>query len=348
MFGGGFFSEDYNGFSMMSHLRSAFEDPNQKFDAHYRCYPAAMMPGEKGISVNYGGKVILPPSALEKLSRLNVSYPMLFEFENAAAQKKTHGGVLEFIAEEGRVYFPYWMMNTLDLEPGDIVHVINTDISQGSFVKLQPQSVNFLDISDHRAVLESALRNFSTLTRNDIFEILYNGEVFRIKVIDVQPDDSRGAVSVIETDLVVDFETPVGYEEHLQEKEKERVASIKGTMIHRIKYNDLVKQGQASTMRGTGSKLNGKQIEEEETAETDKFDNLEQQECPAPLNLPIGAYFFGYPYKPPTGSEEAATKKQSHTFQGAGTSLRSSRNAEKGRGKKSSSGLKDDPINVDA
>lgn len=51
----------------------------------------------------------MPPSALDKLTRLHITYPMLFEFINGAADKMTHGGVLEFIAEEGKIYLPYWV-----------------------------------------------------------------------------------------------------------------------------------------------------------------------------------------------------------------------------------------------
>ena len=52
---------------------------------------------------------MMPPSALDKLTRLHITYPMLFEFINGAADKMTHGGVLEFIAEEGKIYLPYWV-----------------------------------------------------------------------------------------------------------------------------------------------------------------------------------------------------------------------------------------------
>jgi ubiquitin fusion degradation protein 1 len=34
---------------------------------------------------------------------------MLFEIQNGAKGKSTHAGVLEFIAEEGRAYLPYWV-----------------------------------------------------------------------------------------------------------------------------------------------------------------------------------------------------------------------------------------------
>jgi hypothetical protein len=34
---------------------------------------------------------------------------MLFRVENAAAERASHCGVLEFVAEEGRAYLPRWV-----------------------------------------------------------------------------------------------------------------------------------------------------------------------------------------------------------------------------------------------
>jgi ubiquitin fusion degradation protein 1 len=38
---------------------------------------------------------------------------MLFEVHNAAAERTSHCGVLEFIAEEGMIYMPYWVCQDL-------------------------------------------------------------------------------------------------------------------------------------------------------------------------------------------------------------------------------------------
>lgn len=51
----------------------------------------------------------MPPSALEQLTRLNIIYPMLFKLTNKKTNRITHCGVLEFIADEGKVYLPYWV-----------------------------------------------------------------------------------------------------------------------------------------------------------------------------------------------------------------------------------------------
>ena len=89
----------------------------RRFDEYYRCYPVVMLPGPERENVNHGGKVIMPPSALDKLTRLHITYPMLFELINGSKDTKTHAGVLEFIAEEGKIYLPYWVWIILSIWP---------------------------------------------------------------------------------------------------------------------------------------------------------------------------------------------------------------------------------------
>lgn len=81
----------------------------RRFDEYYRCYPIVMLSGPEREYANHGGKVFLPPSALDKLTTLHITYPMLFELINGAKEKRSHSGVLEFIAEEGRCYLPHWV-----------------------------------------------------------------------------------------------------------------------------------------------------------------------------------------------------------------------------------------------
>ena len=91
----------------MRHIPTSM--PSRRFEEYYRCYPVTMLPGPLREYAVYGGKVFLPPSALEKLTRLHITYPMLFELINGSAQKTGHAGVLEFIAEEGKIYLPQWV-----------------------------------------------------------------------------------------------------------------------------------------------------------------------------------------------------------------------------------------------
>lgn len=135
---------------------------------------------------------------------------MLFRLENRREGRSTHSGVLEFIADEGMVFMPYWMMQNLLLGEGDVLHVSSAALPKGSFVKLRPHTSDFLDITNPRAVLETSLRNFSCLSVGDTIPILYNNKRYFIDIVEAQPAD---AISVIETDCNVDFAPPLDYKE---------------------------------------------------------------------------------------------------------------------------------------
>lgn len=96
--------------------------------------------------------MLLPQSALNHLARMNVTWPMLFSLKNEPKNRVTHGGVLEFSADEGFCFLPSWMMRNLDLREGDIITVENVTLPKGTYVKLQPVSKKFLEVSDHRAL----------------------------------------------------------------------------------------------------------------------------------------------------------------------------------------------------
>ncbi|CAO3631809.1 unnamed protein product [Cunninghamella echinulata] len=296
-----FNSEDFDGDNPFSpsgfglrHNFAPIVNPNCQFAECYRCYPIAMMQsGSERENVNYGGKIILPQSALEKLSQLVISYPMLFRLINAAQSKHSHAGVLEFIAEEGRAYLPQWMMQTLGLEPGQLIEVKNTTLPLGSFVKIQPQSTDFLDISDPKAVLENALRNFSTLTLGDIIQINYNDKIYEIKVLDVKPHfEDHSGISIVETDLEVDFAPPVGYVEPSQTL----APSVKSKMVldekaTPVKTSFSAFHGSGKTLRNKGKESQKVSNAKSEALTTTKFDKDDD----GPLILPFGQLYFGFP-----------------------------------------------------
>ncbi|KAE8709238.1 Detected protein of confused Function [Hibiscus syriacus] len=181
--------------------------PGTSFEHRYICYPA---------------------SFIEKpYDTLHIDYPMLFELRNAAAERASHCGVLEFIAQEGMIYMPYWvgyasfglymlhissivMMENLLLQEGDIVGVKNVTLPKGTYVKLQPHTKDFLDISNPKAILETTLRNYSCLTTGDSIMVAYNNKKYYVYIIDTKPSN---AISIIETDCEVDFAPPLDFKE---------------------------------------------------------------------------------------------------------------------------------------
>ncbi|KAG4302443.1 hypothetical protein PCANB_001262 [Pneumocystis canis] len=336
MFGGNQFyqgnmnQDDYgfDGTSLNEWLFSGLFE-NQTFKSDYRCYSISMMEGNERNSVNFGGKVILPPSALDKLSRLNISYPMLFELKNTEKERITHAGVLEFIAEEGRIYLPLWMMQTLLLEQGDLLSVTSTKLPLGSYVKIRPQHPDFLQITDPKAVLENALRNFSALTKEDIFQISYNEQIYEIEVLDIKPNDGRGSISVVETDLEVDFAPPLGYSEPEPVKKSNEYTYLQscGNIEKSIRFKKTqafsdLKSNRSSHFLSAGQKLNGESVEsilESSTSEPKISRNIDN-DLPAPLRVPFGTLFFGYEIKPLENDIEDDKSKKA--FFGEGRTLR--------------------------
>lgn len=292
---------------------SPWSRANQRYDEYFRCYSSAMLSGPQRDNVNYGGKVIMPPSALDKLTRLNIAYPMQFELRNNRKGTTSHAGVLEFIAEEGRTYLPHWMMRTLKLEEGDLLQILTTDLPQGTFVQLEPQSPDFLKISDPKAVLEHTMRNFSTLTKGDVFQFSYNDHIHDVAVLAVKPESAAMAISVIETDLSVDFATPKGYVEPERTVKPVKTA---GGMRAKIGYEQL----KAPTRFAVGGqRMSGKAVTPDVAIVKNVADTT-----PKPLRLPPGTLFFGFEVRLPKDTTKEESSPKVKQFAGRGQTIKES------------------------
>lgn len=246
-------------------------------------------------------------------------------------------------------------MQTLSLEPGDLLQIKSTDLPSGSFIKIQAQSTSFLEISDPKAVLEQAFRNFSCLTKGDIFTFAYNDQIYKMAVLETKPggEGTKNAVSVLETDLEVDFAAPVGYEEPKRvsgtSTPRSGMGSVGGGMLHNagtmaqaINYAAIAP---ASTTAAAGARavssnfLTGGQRLKGGKAPTPKASTpvagastnppptaVRRTNGPQPLRLPPGKLFFGYEHKPVKKRGEQGVEDQDETkprFQGQGQTLRS-------------------------
>jgi ubiquitin fusion degradation protein 1 len=245
-------------------------------------------------------------------------------------------------------------MQTLKLDPGDLLQVKSTDIPLGTFIKLQPQDSSFLEISDPKAVLENAFRNFSCLTKGDIFTFAYNDNVYSIAVLETKPAHASNAICTIETDLSVDFAPPVGYEEPKRTSGTSTPRSGKGvmagkggtlhshgTMAQAINYAAIAPtsssaaagaKATSSNFLSGGHKLNSKKGSKAPTPQASTPvagqstnappPTIRRTNGPQPLRLPPGKLFFGYEVKPVKGKEgEEKTETPKH-FEGAGQTLR--------------------------
>jgi ubiquitin fusion degradation protein 1 len=217
-------------------------------------------------------------------------------------------------------------MNTLLLEPGDLIQIKSTDLPPGRFVKLQPQSPSFLEISDPRAVLENAFRSFACLTKGDIFTFSYNDQTYDIAVLEIKPDTDQHAIVTMETDLEVDFATPVGYEPPTRTSGTSTPRTgaghppggsvhFQGTMAQSINYAAIAPNSQAAAAGAKavssnfllgGQKLKGSKAPTPKAStpvagastNPEKPPPARRTNGPQPLRLPPGKLFFGYEIKP--------------------------------------------------
>ncbi|PIO57837.1 ubiquitin fusion degradation protein UFD1, partial [Teladorsagia circumcincta] len=150
-----------------------------------RAYSAAFIDADsaKVVELNYGGKILLPNSALDYLIRYNVPYPMLFKISSVCENaRSTNCGVLEFSAPEGKCYLPQWVGYVEDGIHHDCKQVIALAILQSEYKRLQ----------------------------NKLQTLKYADQVLEFLVQEVKPSN---AVCIIECDLNLDFDAPEGYVE---------------------------------------------------------------------------------------------------------------------------------------
>ncbi|KAK7409788.1 hypothetical protein VNO78_00106 [Psophocarpus tetragonolobus] len=197
------------------------------FEQIYRCYSASFI--EKP-EIENGDKTFL-----------RIDYPMLFELTNGASERVSHCGVLEFIADEGTIYMPYWMMQNMLLEEGDNVRVKYVSLPKGRYAKLRPHTTDFFDISNPKAILETTLRRFSCLTTGDTIMVTHNNKKYYLDILETKPANT---ISIIETDCEVEFAPSLDYK-------KFGKPGIGSKTIEKGKFNPFF---------GTSRRLDGKSI----------------------------------------------------------------------------------------
>ncbi|KAL2901191.1 Ubiquitin recognition factor in ER-associated degradation protein 1 [Bienertia sinuspersici] len=169
-----------------------------------------------------GDKIKLPPSCFTELSDqgafdkgpiyFRLSVAGLESFPETSANRESHGvtysGVLEFTAEEGFVALPPHVWSNLfptEAPATPLIEIQYVRLPKGSYAKLQPEEGSFLDIPNHKAVLETSLRQHATLSQDDVITVRHGELTFKLHVLELKPSPS---VSVLETDIEVDIVNP--------------------------------------------------------------------------------------------------------------------------------------------
>jgi ubiquitin fusion degradation protein 1 len=159
-------------------------------------------------------KILLPPSILHKIDeREDVEYPLFFKLIHPICEFGRVCAVHEFTATEGLVNVPYYIMEDLGIEEGSSVNIEYINPPSGCYLKLRPHSVDFINLSNPKAVLEHIMSNdYPVVTKGETIVINYKdmGKRYRIDVVDAKPSE---VIKIINTDIQLEFDTPFDYVE---------------------------------------------------------------------------------------------------------------------------------------
>mgnify|MGYP001552244654 CR=1 FL=1 len=103
-------------------------------------------------------------------------------------------------------------METMNLQEGAQIDVQLVSLPKCKLVEFEWQDEAFMNITDPRAVLERALKSYFTLTPGDRICISYNNRTYVLHVVRIRPE-ATGGVLMLNTNAVVEFRAPPGYQE---------------------------------------------------------------------------------------------------------------------------------------
>ena len=173
---------------------------------------------------SYSNYINLPPSSLERLSKLNTTNTYFFEIKTSA-DIISYVGVKEFTSDESCIEVPSWLAESLGVDYVNIT--LMKDIPKGEYIKIEPLSKDFFDLPDNDKLVEIELAKYCLLELNQIIPMKILDKVYEFKIIEIKNND---IIDIINIDLNVDFEnkfletipTNKVIPEKVKEKEKEK------------------------------------------------------------------------------------------------------------------------------
>jgi hypothetical protein len=221
--------------------------------------------------------VVLPPSALSRLLYLKIDYPMIFQIRDVNSNRATHCGVLQFDSPEGICIMPSWLMTSLGVANGGFVELASAKLPNATFVRLKPHQSAFMQLANPRVVMETTLRDYATLTEGETIYISYNEMQYGFDVVVVNPrnENALNAVSIINTDVSVEFDSALDEPEQrpvdprqneMNEKRNQRIAQLADAAKRRKDSSTSETSGNTSStplrnstesFQGVGRKLDG-------------------------------------------------------------------------------------------
>lgn len=175
---------------------------------------------------HHTNKIVLPLSIMsdisEKFDQMNY---IIFKLKKLDFEE-VYVSILNF-TDENVIYVPKWIQTHFDIQDGDDLFLMVSDsLPKGLSIKIQAQSVEFLKIQDPCTVLEKVINNYTVLYKNQIVSFDFENVNYEIKITECQPSDH---IDVVDIDLNIEFDEPVGYHEYLEKINREKQRKINFT-----------------------------------------------------------------------------------------------------------------------
>ena len=175
-------------------------------------------------------KILLPESMLFELTKDNhdsLEQKLYFKVANKETQYGEVCGVHEFSAPPGVVYLPYHIMESCALQEGNTVKVDLVSPPKGNFMKIRlHNSKEFSKLSNPKVVLEKIIsKDYPVVTQGQTIALNYTdlNKVFMIDIVETRPSE---IIEIINTDINVDFDKALDYEEPPPKKEEVKEAWV--------------------------------------------------------------------------------------------------------------------------
>ena len=212
----------------------------------------------------YGNKILLPPNVLHDLMTQELFAEgeiMFFKVINVKIEFGQVCGVHEFTASPGICHLPYHIMEDLALTEGENITIEKVNPPKGTYVKLRPHKTDFINLPDPKAILEKIMsKDYPVITRGQTIAINHveSNRVFRIDILETKPAE---IISIVNTDLNVDFDEPIDYVPPVQYPSKEPTPlTPQNTKINEKvqQFSKMQKSGMFTSFSGRGYRLGNK------------------------------------------------------------------------------------------
>merc|ERR1711879_322216 len=153
-----------------------------------------------------GDQIILPPALLDQFTREKFQFPLFFKAKNLMTLTTISCRAYEFTAPPGVAVFSEQLMEELFIENGTHVRLRLCQIPKATFLRLRAEGNDYLRWSNQKAVLETAIKDYGTVTLNSKILLHFNNKPHYFRVVGLRPAPHA---NLIDTDVTVELEDDV-------------------------------------------------------------------------------------------------------------------------------------------